>query len=166
MVKIPVEVPKDCTVRFEAKLWCGPATSETNKALVFKASAEAATLADQEVGLVAEKGFSDLKLEVFPFQRRELSCSKKSGFRRVQVYVFDDDVNFFFTDGAQENQSLVKHSITEMWLPPTFGCEIPGRMRSEYQDSPKKKSPEGFQQFSHCCEPMDLFGDVICISES
>lgn len=133
VLKIPVEVPKDCTIRFEAKLWCG-SDPDTKKALVFKASHVAATLADKEVGLVAEKGFSDLKLEVFTFNRQEVSCSKKIGYRRVQVYVFDDDVNFFFTDGGEQHQSLVKHSITELWLPPTFGCELPGRMRSEYQD--------------------------------
>ena len=54
VVKIPVEVPDDCTVRFEGKLWYRQThlPDAPKKQIAFKASHVAASLANKEVGLV------------------------------------------------------------------------------------------------------------------
>ena len=62
-----------------------------------------------------------------PFQQ-------KSGYRRVDFYVFDHDVTISYHDDTGEHQtSLSKHSITELWLPWTFCCEIPRKMKRGYE---------------------------------
>eukprot|EP00435_Cladocopium_sp_Y103_P071173 s325_g36.t3 len=135
VVKIPVEVlDPNGTIRFEGKLWY--AQDAKGKQLLFKASRAVASLADQEVGLVAGHPLGEF--EVFTFNRQSAEVPKafqqKNGYRRVEIYVFHDDANISYRDDTGEHRtSLAKHSITELWLPWTFCCEIPRKMKREYE---------------------------------
>ena len=105
------------------------------KQLSFKASRTVASLADQEVGLVPGHTLGDF--EVFTFNRSAevpKAFQQKSGYRRVEFYVFHDDANISYQDETGEHlTTLTKHSITELWLPWTFCCEIPRKMKREFE---------------------------------
>lgn len=138
VVKIPIELPDvSCRVRFEGKLWYEKPDGKGTQ-ILFKASREAATLADKEVGLVAGAiGATIGEFEVFTFIRQTAELPKpfqqKSGHRRVEIYVFENDATISYQDGeGAHEKSLTKHSITELFIPGTFCCELPGKMRSQY----------------------------------